>query len=799
MLTVTDSTGTTVRTYDELSRVTSKTVPYIGKITYLYDIIVEDGLLAETSTDPKGNITTKVFDKAGRLKTVKDGDINSTVSTEYTYYPNGRRKSVVYPGGLSAEYTYYDNGMLKTLTNKRANGVIMDEYSYTYDDASNQDSKTEIINGVEKGTTSYTYDELNRLKTVTEPNLRKTTYTYDRAGNRETETIESGSDTTVNTYAYNDQDRLNSVTTRLNGSVTETTGFSYDDKGNKLTIRRNNELITTNEYNEKNQLVRTTTNGTTVVNTYNGEGLRVAKEVNGSLTRYMYEYLKVILEVDGEGKQVGRNLYGINLLMRDVDGESYYYMYNGNADVTALINSITSQIDATYYYDAFGNILESTGNVNNSITYKGYQWDEETGLYYLNARMYDPKIARFLQEDTYRGNIRDPLSLNLYAYVHNNPLIYFDPLGHSPVNIQVGDVQVRNAAVSGGRTTGNLEDIVKGLGGRIKTIKEGGRFGIGGEVVAYDVYLKNPETGIMERKATYDIRSMRDSDGNSFSIINGSVQGQVRELATLAGVDDTISWWHDRNKNLNVLVRPEMKYAPVKVVREGNNINVKAHINIVGLASQGFAWEEDNERLRERNNNYNFKRFYDLVSEGFKLWEGNYTINGENVDVNVDVITNNNSSNQKYIKVEVRNPSNYALISDSYDRNGQSHVKVNPYKGWSIQNNVNYVRLYTGYLRNGEINFDDWGAFKATSAHEFGHVLGISDAYDVGSERLLGGRRSAPNVIIDEDMDIRYQIPQDAIMRGGFRASNFVTDYDIKLMWDAFRTNTFQHYPQVDK
>ncbi|TYQ14885.1 UNVERIFIED_CONTAM: RHS repeat-associated protein [Acetivibrio alkalicellulosi] len=431
MLTVTDSTGTTVRTYDELSRVTSKTVPYIGKITYLYDIIVEDGLLAETLTDPKGNITTKVFDKAGRLKTVKDGYINSTVSTEYTYYTNGRRKSVVYPGGLSAEYTYYDNGMLKTLTNKRANGVIMDEYSYTYDAAGNQDSKTELINGVEKGTTSYTYDELNRLKTVTEPNLRKTTYTYDRAGNRETETIESGSDTTVNTYAYNDQDRLNSVTTRLNGSVTETTGFSYDDNGNQLTIRRNNELITTNEYNEKNQLVRTTTNGTTVVNTYNGEGLRVAKEVNGSLTRYMYEYLKVILEVDGSGKQVGRNLYGINLLMRDVDGESYYYMYNGNADVTALINSVTSQIDATYYYDAFGNILESTGNVNNSITYKGYQWDEETGLYYLNARMYDPKIARFLQEDTYRGNVRDPLSLNLYAYCANNPIIYYDPTGHS--------------------------------------------------------------------------------------------------------------------------------------------------------------------------------------------------------------------------------------------------------------------------------------------------------------------------------------------------------------------------------
>ena len=46
--------------------------------------------------------------------------------------------------------------------------------------------------------------------------------------------------------------------------------------------------------------------------------------------------------------------------------------------------------------------------------------------------MYDPKIARFLQEDTYRGEANDPLSLNLYTYCNNNPLIYYDPTGHRP-------------------------------------------------------------------------------------------------------------------------------------------------------------------------------------------------------------------------------------------------------------------------------------------------------------------------------------------------------------------------------
>lgn len=98
----------------------------------------------------------------------------------------------------------------------------------------------------------------------------------------------------------------------------------------------------------------------------------------GFFTRYLYENLNVILETDERGNERGRNLYGLNLLMRDVDSESCCYMYNGHADVTALINTPTGEVSATYYYDAFGNILESTGDVDNSITYAGYQWDDDS-------------------------------------------------------------------------------------------------------------------------------------------------------------------------------------------------------------------------------------------------------------------------------------------------------------------------------------------------------------------------------------------------------------------------------------
>jgi len=125
------------------------------------------------------------------------------------------------------------------------------------------------------------------------------------------------------------------------------------------------------------------------------------------------------------------NVQGLNLLAREAGSDTLYYMYNGHADVTSLVYG-TGAVAATYYYDAFGNITEQTvtDSVYQPFKYAGYQYDDETGLYYLNARYYDSKIARFLTEDTYRGQAYDPLSLNLYTYCLNNPIMYWDPTGH---------------------------------------------------------------------------------------------------------------------------------------------------------------------------------------------------------------------------------------------------------------------------------------------------------------------------------------------------------------------------------
>ena len=322
------------------------------------------------------------------------------------------------------------------LTNKNSSKAVVEKYIYAYDKAKNIISKED-----KKGTTSYKYDSLNRLTKVTEPSGKTIEYTYDKEGNRYTETETVGTTKTKSIYSYDSSNRLTGINQTINGVLSNTTAYTYDKNGNTLskTITSSStgaKETTKYSYDVLNQLTKVTTSKGTISYAYNGEGYRIYKKsYDGTETRYLYEGDKVSAEFNidrnnaNNSIEKAKNIYGINLISRKTSNEDLYYLYNGHADVTMLVNK-AGDIKATYYYDAFGEVLESTGNVENSIRYAGYQYDEETGLYYLNARMYDAGTARFLQEDTYTGNKKDPLSLNLYTYCHNNPLIYDDPTGH---------------------------------------------------------------------------------------------------------------------------------------------------------------------------------------------------------------------------------------------------------------------------------------------------------------------------------------------------------------------------------
>jgi RHS repeat-associated protein len=138
---------------------------------------------------------------------------------------------------------------------------------------------------------------------------------------------------------------------------------------------------------------------------------------------------RTIAETDKEGNVTAQNIWGHKPLARKINGKYYYYLYNGHGDVVKIVDE-SGNIVNRYKYDEWGNILEETEEIENPIRYAGEYFDEESGMYYLRARYYDPVTGRFISKDSYEGTLTNPLSMNLYTYCYNNPLRYIDPSGH---------------------------------------------------------------------------------------------------------------------------------------------------------------------------------------------------------------------------------------------------------------------------------------------------------------------------------------------------------------------------------
>ena len=138
---------------------------------------------------------------------------------------------------------------------------------------------------------------------------------------------------------------------------------------------------------------------------------------------------------------------------------TYYYILNVQGDVIGLLNA-NGAIAAKYTYDPWGKVTvqSSNGTANtssafigniNPLRYRGYYYDNDTGLYYLQSRYYDPAIGRFINADTYTTTDADGLlSTNMFAYCENNPVNRSDPNG---------ELHILAGALIGGVIGGGLE------------------------------------------------------------------------------------------------------------------------------------------------------------------------------------------------------------------------------------------------------------------------------------------------------------------------------------------------------
>ena len=521
LLEIKENENVITRTYDKLNRVVSKTENgFTTTLTY--------SDYTETSIDPKGNETIKKFDKTGRLKEVVG-------NASYIYNLDGTVSKVTYQNGSIEEYTYKDDKSLDTLVNTY--GDNKETYQYQYDNNKNIISKYE--NGKE---TSYTYDALNRLKTISEVIYQEigneelervetllTTYIYDKAGNR----IKEVSGTVTKEYTYDSNNRLIKIIEKEDNIVTKTTDYTYDKNGNSITETVNKEVKVTNTYNERNELIKTVSDKE-INYIYNPEGKRIQKQVDNKVIKYIYEGLDVILELDENDNKIAQNIYGLSLISRNTDQKGYY-LYNGHGDTVRIVDNEENLLNS-YTYDEWGVIIDSNGEFDNPYRYAGYYYDIETDNYYLISRYYNPEIARFISEDSYRGDYNDPLSLNRYVYVVNNPLIYIDPDGYWPKWLEEFGKNLWDETVNFGKTLGatfhgGAEAIVDTLVGivqnPINAVKQayyGGKY-IDNELYhaiglkadeSYKADAKKYGTNFMEIASQYNVINMATGIFNNF-------------------------------------------------------------------------------------------------------------------------------------------------------------------------------------------------------------------------------------------------------------------------------------------
>ncbi len=125
----------------------------------------------------------------------------------------------------------------------------------------------------------------------------------------------------------------------------------------------------------------------------------------------------------------GTNLVAKYNFWNGKKSEYTYYTQNAHGDVVNLTDK-DGKVTKSYKYDAFGVEKNIDKNDTNAFRYCGEYYDKETATVYLRARNYNPSTGRFISRDSFAGRKSDPLSLNIYTYCHNNPIIYIDPTGN---------------------------------------------------------------------------------------------------------------------------------------------------------------------------------------------------------------------------------------------------------------------------------------------------------------------------------------------------------------------------------
>ena len=408
---------TTNYTHDLFGNVTNVSVGQTYEEEYEYNVY---GDLINLSIDNGGSDTVEYvfgYDSTIDRKLINIAVDNLTIVPRYDVYGRNTGKTIKIGTGVVSEERFVYN-FNSSCPNKTEYSCLNQSETYIYD----EDGRlSEIVNGSNR--IKYYYDYYGRLLREDNSLLGESYYFYyDKSGNilwKETTEYTTGN------FSHSTNSDIRKTYTYSSGLLTR--------YGSGQTIYYDNYGRPTNYFGKTVQWTngKISSFGTTTFG-YDGKGRRISK----NSVSYVYD--------------------SFDRLQSSSDGMKYYYDHTGVVAFKYLsslyvykkdmLGNIVGILDSNgnevvkYVYDAWGNhaVLNSDGSdcesgigILNPFRYRGYFYDIETGLYYLQTRYYDPEVGRFISPDSI--DYADPETingLNLYAYCGNNPIMYVDPSGH---------------------------------------------------------------------------------------------------------------------------------------------------------------------------------------------------------------------------------------------------------------------------------------------------------------------------------------------------------------------------------
>ena len=382
-----------------------------GSYTFYFKSPGEFTIEIYTQAEEKTKTVNYNYDEVNRLNSITEGTTTWS-NTKDALSRKTQDKITTGSKNYTTTYTYIDkeNGKTTPRISTIQNGTN-EKLTYTYDALGN-------IETIKKGNTEtnrYYYDELNQLiKEIDILNNKMITYEYDVGGNilnkKEYGYYNGTATSTVNktiNYTYGNTNWKDQLTA-YNGK-----GITYDEIGNPISYDGN-----TYTWERGRQLAGISNSTNTITYNYNENGIRSQKTVNGTTTEYYLEGSKVIYEKTGD--KLSYYIYDENgqIIGMMYDYNRYYYIKNAQNDIVGILDSSLKQV-VTYEYDSWGKIISIKDAYGNNVTssthigkinpyrYRSYRYDEETGLYYLNSRYYNPEWGRFINADGIVFNLMD--------------------------------------------------------------------------------------------------------------------------------------------------------------------------------------------------------------------------------------------------------------------------------------------------------------------------------------------------------------------------------------------------------